>query len=62
MNPLAAIANDELTDVYCALCSEYVDFVRLTPIDPQYIADLQRDINDIHQEIAVRGLFEHEAA
>lgn len=61
MNPLAPIANDELADLYCALCSEYVDLVLLSPIDPLYIADLQADISSIHKEISARGMLEYEA-
>ncbi|WP_182263449.1 hypothetical protein [Rhodococcus sp. UFZ-B548] len=62
MNPLAPIANDELADVYCALCSEYVDLIQLSPIDPQYITDLKADISSIHNEIDARGMFEYGAA
>jgi len=62
MNPLQGMANDELADLYCSLCSEYVDLLRLAPFpDPQYLNDLENDIRRIHGEIAARGLFEVEA-
>ncbi|MFI8660726.1 hypothetical protein ACIGKR_12110 [Rhodococcus qingshengii] len=62
MNPLQGMANDELADLYCTLCSEYVDLSRLAPFpDPLYVSALEYDIHRVHGEIATRGLFEYEA-
>ncbi|MGW6658855.1 hypothetical protein [Rhodococcus sp. NPDC055024] len=62
MNALQGMANDELADLYCALCSEYVDLVRSSPFaDPLYVAALEYDIERVHGVIAERGLFEVEA-
>ncbi|KZL33211.1 MULTISPECIES: hypothetical protein [Rhodococcus] len=57
MGSFATMSNEELADLYCAVRCEYVDLRAQVPFpDPEYFTALDEQSNQIHEEMAERGM------